>query len=454
MTDPRPQIRFFTARDLDRMPELERLDGERRRAMRAVAQVLPFRANSYVVEQLIDWERIPDDPMFQLTFPQPGMLAPEQRERVARLQDAGADKAVLRAEADRIRFQLNPHSEGQLTHNVPALDGEPVPGVQHKYAETCLVFPSVGQTCHAFCTYCFRWAQFVGRRDLKFATDRDMTFLRYLREHHEVSDVLLTGGDPLVMPTTVLARYIEPLLQPGFEHIRTIRLGTKALTYWPHRFVTDDDADELMRLLERVVAAGKHLAVMAHLVHGRELATPAVRAAVQRLRSVGAVIRAQGPLVRHVNDDGDVWARLWREQVAQGVVPYYMFVERDTGANRYFALPLRRALDVYRAAMTQTSGLGRTARGPVMSALPGKVTIDGITEVAGREHFVLSLLQGRNAEWCRRPFLAEVDEQATWLDDLRPSFGAREFFFAPELRAMERAEAGAAHPAELEALAA
>lgn len=143
-----------------------------------------------------------------------------------------------------------------LTHNVPDLDGEPVPGVQHKYAETCLVFPSVGQTCHAFCTYCFRWAQFVGRRDLKFATDRDMTFLRYLREHHEVSDVLLTGGDPLVMPTTVLARYIEPLLAPGFEHIRTIRLGTKALTYWPHRFVTDDDADELMRLLERVVAAG------------------------------------------------------------------------------------------------------------------------------------------------------------------------------------------------------
>jgi len=168
-----------------------------------------------------------------------------------------------------------------------------VPGVQHKYAETGLVFPSVGQTCHAFCTYCFRWAQFVGRRDLKFATDRDMTFLRYLREHHEASDVLLTGGDPLVMPTTVLARYIEPLLAPGFEHIRTIRLGTKALTYWPHRFVTDDDADELMRLLERVVAAG-NLAVMAHLVHRRELATPAVQAAVQRLRSVGAVIRAPG----------------------------------------------------------------------------------------------------------------------------------------------------------------
>jgi len=135
---------------------------------------------------------------------------------------------------DRDGFARLVHEAQRLVkHNVPDLDGEPVPGVQHKYAETCLVFPSVGQTCHAFCTYCFRWAQFVGRRDLKFATDRDMTFLRYLREHHEASDVLLTGGDPLVMPTTVLARYIEPLLAPGFEHIRTIRLGTKALTYWP-----------------------------------------------------------------------------------------------------------------------------------------------------------------------------------------------------------------------------
>jgi hypothetical protein len=155
--------------------------------------------------------------------------------------------------------------------------------------------------------------------------------------------------------------------------------------------------------------------------------------------------------VRHVNDDAGVWARLWRDQVRHGVIPYYMFVERDTGANRYFSVPLVEALDIYRGAITQTSGLGRTARGPVMSALPGKVVVDGVAEIGGREHFVLSLLQGRNPGWCRRPFLAELDDEATWLDHLRPSFGEQEFFFESELRAMEQV---AQEPFALEALAA
>jgi KamA family protein len=446
-----PQLRFLTAKDLDRLPQLQRLSPERLRAMRAVAQVLPFRANSYLVDELIDWDRIPDDPMFQLTFPQPDMLDPEQRERIARLQDAGADRGAIREQADAIRLELNPHPEGQLTHNVPMLDGERVPGLQHKYAETCLVFPSVGQTCHAFCTYCFRWAQFVGMRELKFATDREMTFLRYLAAHDEISDVLLTGGDPLVMKPKVLARFVEPLLEPEYDHIQTIRLGTKALTYWPYKFTADDEADDLVRVLERVVTAGKHLAVMAHFVHWRELATPAAQEATARLRAIGATIRSQGPLVRHVNDDAGVWARLWRDQVRHGVIPYYMFVERDTGANRYFSVPLVEALDIYRGAITQTSGLGRTARGPVMSALPGKVVVDGVAEIGGREHFVLSLLQGRNPGWCRRPFLAELDDEATWLDHLRPSFGEQEFFFESELRAMEQV---AQEPFALEALAA
>ena len=453
MNETAHDIRFYTARDLDRLPQLARLCPERLRAMRAVAQVMPFRANSYVLDELIDWDRVPEDPIFQLTFPQPGMLAPDQREKIARLQDADADRAALRAAADRIRLDLNPHPEGQLTHNVPLLEGERVPGVQHKYRETCLVFPSVGQTCHAFCTYCFRWAQFVGMRELKFATDAEMTWLTYVREHGEVSDVLFTGGDPLVMKAKVLARFVEPLLSPEYEHVRTIRVGTKALTYWPYRFMSDDDSGELLELLERVVAAGKHLAVMAHFVHWRELETEAARAAIARLRSVGAVIRSQGPLVRHVNDDADTWTRLWNEQVRHGVVPYYMFVERDTGAKRYFSVPLVEALEIYRGAARQASGLGRTARGPVMSAHPGKVVIDGIAEIAGRRHFVLSLLQGRNPDWCRQPFFAELDEHATWLDDLRPSFGEPEFFFEEELHDMDRATA-ASSTAALEPLAA
>ena len=100
---------------------------------------------------------------------------------------------------------------------MPRLDGEPVAGVQHKYRETVLFFPSAGQTCHAYCTYCFRWAQFVGLEDPKFANSEAEVLVRYLRKHPEVTSVLFTGGDPMVMRTKVLRRYVEPLLSAGLE---------------------------------------------------------------------------------------------------------------------------------------------------------------------------------------------------------------------------------------------
>jgi L-lysine 2,3-aminomutase len=313
--------------------------------------------------------------------------------------------------------------------------------VQHKYAETCLVFPAVGQSCHAFCTYCFRWAQFVGDRELKFATDREMNFLEYVRDHREITDILFTGGDPLTMRTDVLERYVEPLLGRGYEHIETIRFGTKMLSYWPYRVLTDDDSPRLLALLERIAAVGKHVAVMAHFSHPRELETAVATAAIGRLRDSGAVIRAQAPLIRHINDDPGTWAAMWRRQVALGVVPYYMFVERDTGPKDYFSVPLARAATIHREATAQVSGLARSARGPVMSAHPGKVVVDGTTEIAGRRYFSLRLLQGRRPEWCGRPFLAEFDSAATWLSDLQPAFGEPEFFFEAGLAELDQAGA-------------
>ncbi len=133
--------------------------------------------------------------------------------------------------------------------NVPMLDSEPLPGMQHKYRETVLFFPAAGQTCHAYCTYCFRWAQFVGIDELKFAARQADKLYDYVRAHKEVRSVLFTGGDPLVMKTKVLRRYVEPLLDPELAHVESIRIGSKALAYWPYKFVTDDDADELMRAL-------------------------------------------------------------------------------------------------------------------------------------------------------------------------------------------------------------
>jgi len=155
---------------LDRLPQLQRLNGDQRVALEAVSAVLPFRVNDYVVSELIDWDDIPSDPIFQLTFPQPGMLEPLELRHMQDLVASGATQEEIRFAARRVQARMNPHPAGQMQLNVPSLDGEPVPGCQHKYRETVLFFPSQGQTCHAFCTYCFRWAQFVGVDELRFAS--------------------------------------------------------------------------------------------------------------------------------------------------------------------------------------------------------------------------------------------------------------------------------------------
>jgi len=430
----RERLVVFGESQLDRIPQLACLDREQHRAIRIVAQVLPFRVNRYVVEELIDWKRVPDDPIFQLTFPQPGMLEPAHFQRVADLLRRGASREALRHEVEGIRLQLNPHPAGQQKHNVPFFEGAPLEGAQHKYRETVLVFPGQGQTCHSYCTFCFRWAQFVGMRDLRFAATDVGRVLRYLAQHREVTDLLLTGGDPMVMKAHVLARYLEPLLEERFEHISTVRIGTKSLTFWPQRFVTDDDADDVLRLFERLSKAGKHVAFMAHFDHWREMETEICRTAIRRLQNAGIVLRSQAPLLQHVNDSAQTWARMWRMQVELGIVPYYMFVERDTGARRYFEVPLGRGWNIYRNALQRVSGLGRTARGPSMSTGAGKIEIQGVTEILGREVFALRFIQARNPEWVQKPFFARFDPEASWWDDLQPAFGDESFFFEDEYR--------------------
>ena len=427
------KMKFYGLKDIDNIPQLQHLTEEQRFAIKVVSNVLPFRANNYVVEELIDWGNIPDDPIFQLTFMQKEMLTDDQFDRMAALLKSGASVEEATNLSNDIRLELNPHPAGQMTANVPSMEGIPVPGVQHKYRETTLIFPSSGQTCHAYCTFCFRWAQFVGMNDLRFATDESNRFQDYLRNHKEVTDILLTGGDPMIMSLKKLKIYLEPLLAPEFSHIQSIRIGTKSVAYWPYKYVTDNDADGILQLFEEIVNAGKHLAIMGHYNHWKELSTEISQAAIQRIRSTGAQIRTQSPLIKHINDDPEVWAKMWKDQVNLGCIPYYFFVERNTGAKNYFEIPLIRAYEIYREAYKHVSGLSRTVRGPSMSALPGKVAIEGVADIRGEKVFVLTLLQARNPEWCKRPFFAKFDPNATWYDQLRPAFGENKFFFQDEL---------------------
>lgn len=171
---------------------------------------------------------------------------------------------------------------------------------------------------------------------------------------------------------------------------------------------------------------------MAHFNHHQELSTGSVKVAIKKVRETGAQIRTQSPLLAHINDDANVWAEMWRQQVNLGCIPYYMFVVRDTGAQHYFGISLIKAHEIFRNAYKQVSGLGRTVRGPSMSATPGKVQVDGIATIQGKKVIVLRFLQGRNPDWVSKPFFAEYNENAVWLDDLKPAFEDK-FFFEDEL---------------------
>lgn len=405
------------------------------RSIDVVAHVLPFKTNNYVVNELIDWDNYQNDPIFILNFPQKGMLSPEHFSKMAQAVDAGADTATLRKTANEIRHQLNPHPAGQ-SHNVPEVNGEKLTGAQHKYNETMLFFPSQGQTCHAYCTFCFRWPQFTGMDNMKFAMKEIDNVIAYLRQHEEITDLLITGGDPMVMKASVLDTYISRLLEADLAHLQTIRIGSKSLSFWPYRYLSDPDAEEVLQIFKKVSDSGKSLAFMAHFNHPRELETEAVQKAIKKIRATGAQIRTQSPLLNHINASAQVWADMWKKQVGLGLIPYYMFIARDTGAQEYFGVSLHRAWDIFQRAYTRVSGIARTVRGPSMSCTPGKVRICGITEIQGEKVFVLEFIQGRNSQWAIRPFFAKYDPKALWMDDLQPAFGKEEFFFETELAEM------------------
>ncbi|MDD3489672.1 MAG: lysine 2,3-aminomutase [Paludibacter sp.] len=422
------KLKTYTLQNYRTIPQIATLKESDIEAIEVVGRVLPFKTNNYVVNELIDWTRTDDDPIFTLNFPRREMLEKKHYQAVKRMLDEGVDKATLDRKIHEIRLELNPNPAGQ-EHNVPTLDAVKLKGIQHKYPETVLFFPSQGQTCHAYCTFCFRWPQFSGMSGLKFAMKESDLLLKYLKLHRQVSDVLFTGGDPMTMSASVLSAYIEPLLAPGFEHIHTIRIGTKSLAYWPYRYTTDADSEDIIALFRKIVAAGKNLSIQAHFNHPTELSTEAVKQAIKTIRATGAQIRTQSPLLKHINDKPELWAAMWRKQVDLGCIPYYMFVARDTGSKAYFELPLEKCWQIFRRAYRQVSGLCRTVRGPSMSDHPGKVQILGVQEVKGEKVFVLRFIQGRNPAWVHIPFFAKYDPKATWFNQLKPAFDEEKFFF-------------------------
>jgi KamA family protein len=416
--------RSYSRRDIPALTERFGIDKDLAAGIDLAAAVFPFKTNEFVLTEMIDWKQLPDDPMFRLSFPHPDMLSPETLQTLRHLDRQGASREQWRQTIRSIHRAMNPHPGDQITRNAPFATETNPGGIQHKYAETVLFFPPEGQTCHAYCSFCFRWPQFVGDRSMRFSDSDTERLIGYLAAHPDVRDVILTGGDPLFMSSARIEHYLQALSDPRVGHVDTIRLGTKALTYWPQRFL-GTDGDSLLKTLTRA-ARDRNIVVMAHLAHPAELRPDAVRQAIRRLISAGIRIYCQGPILRPVNASSASWHELWTAEVKLGCIPYYMFIARDTGARHYFQLPIETALTVFQEAYMRLPGLARTVRGPVMSASEGKVVVDGYAF----EESALSLryLQARDPRMVGQCFYAHRDGSASWLDELAPVNGYERFF--------------------------
>lgn len=324
-----------------------------------------FYASRYYLS-LIDWED-PEDPIRKI-------IIPDNRE----LMEWG---------------HLDPSLEAGNTK---------APGLQHKYGPTALML--ISDKCGGLCRFCFRKRLFIRPEDEKIRDfSRD---LEYVRDHPEVSNVLLTGGDPLMLSTTNLHRIISALF--SVRHIKSVRLGTKIPAYNPFRIIKDEKLHAMIRDLSRT---GKMLYFMTHFNHPKEL-TEEAKESLDLLRMSGAMLANQTPVLRGVNDDPETLSLLCSTLAESGNAPYYLFQCRPTVGNRHFVVPVEEAYEIYEEAKKSLSGLAKRARF-VLSHSTGKIEVTGMDS----EKIHMKYHQAANPADIGKIFSFNRNSRALWLDD-------------------------------------
>lgn len=350
---------------LTRVEQLKNL-GEREIAgLKRVTDRFAFRASDYYLS-LIDWDD-PADPIRRI-------IVPDLQE----LDEWG---------------RLDPSDEKTYTVT---------PGLEHKYNSTALFL--VSNVCEGICRYCFRKRVFI---DPRSACLKDISAaVAYVRGHEEITNVLLTGGDPLALVTSKLRDIIRRLRT--IEHVEIIRIGTKMPAFNPYRILDDPTLPEI---IETYSTKRKKIYLMTHFVHPRELTEPAVEG-VGLLQKAGALVANQTPLIRGINDDPQVLGDLLGKLSFIGAVPYYIFQCRPAIGNRAYTVPIEEGYKIVEQAKALVSGLAKRARF-VMSHSTGKIEIVGMTR--GRVYFKYH--RAADDADSGRFFIVKRNPNAYWLDD-------------------------------------
>ncbi len=410
-------------------------------------EVYAFLATKHILGT-IDWDNYQEDQVFQLIFPQPGMIEREVVNEYSRIEDENERKRMVVTYRDK----TNPH-DGKQILNRPMIyseegEVEAVDGGQHKYPQVFLLFDKTTQGCFAYCTYCFRHAQVRGDEDM-FIQDDVAQVHEYLRKHKEVTDILITGGDAGYMPTSKLSEYLLPLIEdPELLHIRNIRIASRALTYEPG-VVLNSRYDGTLELFRKLIDHGIQVVWMGHFSMPKELLNIHTIAAIRRLRAHGINIRSQSPMMNHISlfldENGKVdidrsaqnWIDLGHVLMMLGMNFHSIYCARPTGEHGYFTAPLADMNKIFSKVYRSLPSIGRPSRYITMTSSAGKTSLLGVLEVNGKKLFALKFNEARNMDWLDKVYLAEYDEQENTIEKLKP-FDTDRYFYEEELGQIEK----------------
>jgi len=279
-----------------------------------------------------------------------------------------------------------------------------IAGMQHKYKETLLILST--HQCAMYCRHCFR-KRLVGYTDEEVGEYYDQ-MVEYAKEHKEVSNVLISGGDAFLNSNKRIEEMLEKFTTIG--HLVAIRFGTRIPVVFPMRITEDKELlDILSRYNER-----KQIYVVTQFNHPRELTREAIEA-VRCLQKLGIQVKNQIVLLKDVNDTKEVLSNLLRGLIANGIAPYYIFQCRPVqGVKNAFQVPLKKGYGIVEAAKSLQNGLGKSFK-YCMSHETGKIEIVGLLN---DEQMLFKYNQAKNEADQGRIFVQNIKDDQCWLDHI------------------------------------
>jgi len=357
---------------IDKLKQYVELDSEEEEKLREVVNKHPMNIPRYYLS-LID-HNDPNDPIKKLAYP-------SEEELVI----AGA-----MGETTKDPYGDDKHNKGN--------------GILHKYPYSALIVAT--DYCSMYCRHCFRKA-IVGLPNDK-TVENFQNALKYIKEHKEITNVIISGGDPMLIDTPKLKKMLEGLKE--IEHINYVRIGTRTPVVYPMRFF-DEELMEYLKEFNKV----KTLYIPTHFNHVSEI-TPTAKEAILRIREAGIAVNNQAVFLKGVNNTVEDIENLMNGLTSIGVNPYYLYQCMPVSRVRnHFQVPLSEGIDIVDEAKTRLDGYAKRFKF-IMGHDIGKIEIIG----KASDKLILKHIHSRpeKPEQASEIKIMQLTPTAGWLDDM------------------------------------